>query len=540
MEQIKLLDCTLREAPLNGLNFGPRFLHKFISGLEKTKIDFIEVGFLKDVNYENGSAIFSDVTQIEEYLLNKDKDIKYVALMDVGRFSANTLSNYDGKSVDGIRICFKKGEEREALKVAEQIREKGYLVFIQHVDTLGYSDEEIVSFINEVNKLNPYAYSIVDTFGAMYQSDVRHLYEIVSQCLNRNIRLGFHSHNNLMLANSNSQEFVRIASDDNRCIMVDASVLGCGRGAGNTHTELMMEFLNQKCVKKYDVNELLDVIDMYMPILQQKCAWGYSIPYFISGIHNAHVFNVKQLLKRHNIKSRDLRAIIELLNEEEKKKYDYSLLEKLYVKYFNNEVDDGVARKRLKEEMKGRKLLLLAPGKSLRSEKRRILQFILKENPVIIGVNNIIEDYRTDYLFFSGIKRFEMVNQSKVESRFIITSNIKQEQGKKEYIINYLSLIKYGWVNIDNSAILLLRLLISLNVSSIFVAGLDGYAFSGRDNFYCDELSNDKIDYKDMKLLNEEMRGMLWDVRNECKRKNIYFKFITESLYDDIWESNDV
>lgn len=133
-----------------------------------------------------------------------------------------------------------------------------------------------------------------------------------------------------------------------------------------------------------------------------------------------------------------------------------------------------------------------------------------------------------------------MVNQSKVESRFIITSNIKQEQGKKEYIINYLSLIKYGWVNIDNSAILLLRLLISLNVSSIFVAGLDGYAFSGRDNFYCDELSNDKIDYKDMKLLNEEMRGMLWDVRNECKRKNIYFKFITESLYDDIWESNDV
>lgn len=74
------------------------------------------------------------------------------------------------------------------------------------------------------------------------------------------------------------------------------------------------------------------------------------------------------------------------------------------MKYFNNEVDDGVARKRLKEEMKGRKLLLLAPGKSLRSEKRRILQFILKENPVIIGVNNIIEDYRTDYLFLAELR----------------------------------------------------------------------------------------------------------------------------------------
>lgn len=80
-----------------------------------------------------------------------------------------------------------------------------------------------------------------------------------------------------------------------------------------------MEFLNRKYGTEYNVNELLDLIDMQMPVIEQKCTWGYSIPYFISGLHNAHVFNVNQLLKRHNIKSRDLRAIIELLSEQEKR-----------------------------------------------------------------------------------------------------------------------------------------------------------------------------------------------------------------------------
>lgn len=75
MEQIKLLDCTLREAPLNGLRYGSRFLYNFINGLEKTKVDFIEVGFLKDGIYENGSAVFSDVLQINNYLLNKKRTL---------------------------------------------------------------------------------------------------------------------------------------------------------------------------------------------------------------------------------------------------------------------------------------------------------------------------------------------------------------------------------------------------------------------------------------------------------------------------------
>ena len=49
MKMINLLDCTLREAPIKDLVYGEFFLSRYIAGLEKTRVDFIELGFLKDV-----------------------------------------------------------------------------------------------------------------------------------------------------------------------------------------------------------------------------------------------------------------------------------------------------------------------------------------------------------------------------------------------------------------------------------------------------------------------------------------------------------
>ena len=49
---------------------------------------------------------------------------------------------------------------------------KGYQVCVQHVDTMGFFDEEIIDFIEKVTEFKPLAYSVVDTFGAMYEEDM--------------------------------------------------------------------------------------------------------------------------------------------------------------------------------------------------------------------------------------------------------------------------------------------------------------------------------------------------------------------------------
>ncbi len=296
MRKINLLDCTLREAPIKGLVLGHNYIKKFINALEISNIDIIECGFLKNMPHNPDSTIFQYVEEIEPYLQNKKEGTLYVALVDYGRYDLKYLSNYNGKSIDGIRICFKKEERFDVFEYAKAIKDKGYKVFFQNVDTMSYSDIELKSIdgiricfkkeerfdvfeyakaikdkgykvffqnvdtmsysdiellevIERVNELKPYAYSIVDTFGAMYAEDLRHIYSIVNHNLDKDIILGFHAHNNLMLANANTQEFVNLACNE-REINIDSSILGCGRGAGNSHTECLVEFLNKKFDQK--------------------------------------------------------------------------------------------------------------------------------------------------------------------------------------------------------------------------------------------------------------------------------------------------
>lgn len=62
--------------------------------------------------------------------------------------------------------------------------------------------------------------------------------------------------------------------------------------------------------------------------------------------------------------------------------YDREYIEKLYVSYQENVVDDNDAKKELIELLLNRKILILAPGKSLLTEKDKIKQYWKNENPI--------------------------------------------------------------------------------------------------------------------------------------------------------------
>lgn len=528
MKRIRLLDCTLREAPLDDLMWGNINLRKMIEGMAKSKIDIIECGFLKDEKYLVGSSSFNRVEEIEKILVNKDRNVLYTVLVDYGRYDLKNLSVNNGLSIDAIRVCFKKNEIFEVLDYAQSIRELGYEVCIQHVDTMAYTDEEIIDFIKKVNEFKPFSYSIVDTFGAMYQQDMLHYYELAEKYLDNDIVLGFHAHNNLMLADANVQRFISEILPG-RHVIVDASLFGCGRGAGNAHTELVAEFINKTIEPTYDTNGLLDLIDTVVVPMQDVVDWGYSIPYFIAGINNAHSFNVKYLMDRHNIKFKDLCEIIGKLDVNEKKKYDYELLESLYVDHFSYKVNDEATIQGLSLEFNNREILLLASGKSILTERDKISKFIEDKNPIVIGVNNYIDGYSLDYIFYSGVHRYNLLKYQDLGTKtdIILTSNINAGEDCNHKIVDYRSLIKLGWKNFDSSAILLLRLLIKCNVSNINIAGMDGY-LEKNDTFYKKELETGLDSDARLSHRNDNI-AMLKDLNKD--HPNVNINFITTSIY---------
>lgn len=536
---ISILDCTLREAPINNMMFGVHLSERILTGLIKANVDIVECGFLKNQEHIQGSTIFNRAEEIEDFTGEKNTDTMYVALVDYGRYDLKFLSEKTKEEIDGIRICFKKGEQDLVIPYAEEIMNKGYKVFIQHVDTGGYSDQEILSFLEKINKLHPYAYSIVDTFGTMYAGDVRRIANLVDYNLDKDIKLGFHGHNNLLMANANAQEFIS-EMYHKRDIMVDSAILGCGRGAGNANTELLISYINSLYHGHYNLNATLDIIDGEMPLVLEMCTWGYSMPYVISGLHSSHVFNVNYLLKKHNIKLRDLRNIIEMLDDKQRKAYDYGLLDRLYLDYFGKRVDDSKTIEYIREVVK-KPVLILAPGKSITIYKNRVLDCISKEHPVIISLNGKMEGYDEDIIFFSSCNRYDsfieyQTGDSDSKTVRLVTSNIKKASTGSEYVVDFQSIAKSGWVNFDSSAILLLRFLIQNDCKNIFIAGMDGFTTEKWDNYYSEKYITDVLP-EDLLLLDRELKEMLLDIKKDLRRTKTEIVFVTPSHYGQLFDN---
>lgn len=532
----KLLDCTLRDgAYLIDKKFGDPVIRGIIHGLIAAKTDFIEIGFLQDDGFGEGKTVFNNSCDAEKFIPNDRGNSLFTVLADYSRYTISNLDTYTGRSFDAVRECFFKHEREKAIDVCREIKKKGYLLFVQPVDILGYTDSEILDLISQVNQVEPYCFSIVDTFGSMYADDLQRVFSIIDHNLRPDCRIGFHSHNNLQMSNALSQEFLMI-SYGKRDVVVDATISGMGRGAGNTPTELVMQYMVDKLGYTYDINSLLDIIDSQMENVRTRCEWGYSTPFFLAGCYSAHVNNIAYLKQKNSIRSRDIRYILNKVGAEKRKRYDYDLLESTYIDYLRSEVDDSNGMTYLEKAISGKSVLVLAPGRTIASYGEVINGYVRLHNPVIIAVNFIPDSIAVDYLYISNVKRYGYLSMSERFSQVkkILTSNIMTEDDES-VIVSFTRLIKCGFSHVDNSTMMLLRLLDQLNVASIAIAGMDGYGSKNVSTNYANETLEVANTYDDPIVLNQDISHMLRDYI-ETRKNDISLSFITPSIFSNIIE----
>lgn len=533
--QIQLLDCTLRDgAYIVDSMFGEPALRGILKKLNEANVDIIECGWLKNKEHEVGSTFFHVPGDMKKYFGKRNPNTTFVAMIDWDRYDLSQLPVCDGESIDAIRVVFPQAHFKEGIALGKIICDKGYKVFFQAANTLGYSDEELIELAEEVNKVKPEALSVVDTFGAMYGSDLERIVKLLDEYLAEGIKLGFHSHNNQQLSFALSMQFAEMLEKSGREGIIDASLCGMGRGAGNATTELVANYLNRKQHGNYDMNAILDAIDMYMGYFQANYRWGYSTPYFIAGMYCTHVNNIAYLLNNHRTTAKDMNYIIESLSPEDRKHYDYDLLENKYLEYCSQSVDDEETVRYLADSIGGRPVLLLLPGKSVVEQSDRIGKYIADENPVVVGVNAITEGYDYTWLFFANPTRYiyakDIYQKIFEKSSKIIASNIKTQPRENEWIVNFSQLIKRGWEHFDNSGLMCLRLMNRLRVQKVVIAGFDGFGDSYEESYA--DISLPHINPgKKWEELNEEIRDMLSDFKSATEGK-MEIKFLTESIYE--------
>lgn len=535
MKRVNILDCTLRDGGyLIDSQFGNTAIKGSIRGLTESGVDVIECGFLKDEPHQNGNTIFNNAAQIRPFLPEDRKQASYVCLADYSRYHIDNLEPYDGSSIDGVRACFFKEERYDVIAFCRSIVEKGYKLYVQPVDILGYTDAELLELIEAINDLEPYAFSIVDTFGSMYREDLQRVFYLIHHNLWTNAKIGFHSHNNLQMSFSLSQDFIEM-SQGLRNVVIDSSMAGMGRGAGNTNTELVMQYMNRKFNSGYDINIILDLIDNYIDGFHNQYEWGYSIPYFLAGSHSAHVNNISYLSTKAGIASRDINFLLNRLKVTDRKRYDYDLLETTYLEYLNTQCEDEATIEQLKKALCGQDILILLPGHTLVSHKEVIDEYCRNKCPVVISVNLLSKDYPIHYAYFSNKNRYQYWRSATHFSDYkkIVTSNVTTSEEKDQYIIDFTRLVKCGWQQLDNSGILLLRLLDLMDVKSIAIAGFDGYSHNSNNQNYVQKSMEKTRNTLQAEDANRDIRSMLEDYRN-TRNSTCSIKFITPSQFEGV------
>ena len=540
MKNIRILDCTLRDGGRIINCAFPDSETKDISyRLASAKIDIIEVGFLRDpakVNYHGNSTFFTDVDQIRPFV-KKDSHAKYVAFIDYELYNFDTLKPYDGTSIDGVRVGFTKksfdSQKEDIIHCLNSVKRKGYMLFIQGVNSLGYSDKEYLELLELVNEIHPNGFGMVDTYGAMYVDDVDRIYTLVDHNMSEDIAIDFHSHNNFQLSFAFAQEIIRL-SNGKRQVILDGTLNGMGKGAGNLNTELIVDYMVRKRNYDYDLDAIFDIIDDYILNYHTLHSWGYSIPALMGGIYKSHPNNIIYLTEKFRLATKDIKYIISMIDPQLRMRYDYDNIKRLYQDYNHTKVDDHQALKSIKERLEGKKVLLLLPGNSISKYKQDILRNVEKNNLSVIMVNFIDDDFlKYDCLAFWGSKkRYDHFKAKRQLVQSILTSNVESDNSS-DIVVNYDSFIDRTKEYSDNTMLMLLRVLNRIDITSYFIAGFDGFTNKG-DNYCYTNNSEERFLLK-YKEINNAIEAYLKSFA-ETVGDRLKVVFLTPSIYKGILE----
>lgn len=527
---LEVLDCTLRDGGyINDWMFGKKTIRSILDKLEQAKIDIIECGFLTRMVKEEDCSLWGSVEQIGRALPQRKRTAMFVAMIAIGEkeLQPSELSPCDGSSITGIRLTFHKAEIEKAVDWAGILMGKGYKVFMQPVGTVFYSDLELLRLVEKINALSPYAFYIVDTLGSMYRNEVSHRFYLIDENLKPEVKLGFHGHNNLQLAFSNAQVLGKIQT--RRPLILDSSVYGMGRGAGNLPTELITQYINRKIAPRYDVSLVMDIYDEYISAIRREHEWGYTMPYHIAASNVCHPNYAAFLLNRQTLTMKDIEKIIQSIPEKFRVLYDQELIERLYTEFQSNKIDDSAAVEALTRMIEGRKILMLAPGGSLLSAYGDIMDFIERESPFVITVNFADADYRPDACFVSNHKRVDSIRREMGEMGalpMILTSNIPCE-GEDCLYVDYTRYLNSDRMVSDNAGLMLLKLLGRCGAKQIYLAGFDGFHHRHNENYYSRELQlevDEELVQEKQKRIREQLALL---------SGSLQISFLTPSVYEE-------
>jgi 4-hydroxy 2-oxovalerate aldolase len=279
MKSTKTLDCTLRDGGYYTLwDFDSELVDSYYDAMENLPIDYVEIGYRSQAL----PGYYGEFFYCPESVMQKAKagmpSKKLAVLLDAKNIELNTLGDILKPCqpyITLIRIAVAPASFEKAVALAKAIKPMGFeIAFNVMYMSEWLKNPDFLNGLSEIEGLVDFFY-MVDSYGGVTPSDVKELAQEVQS--KASLNLAFHGHNNLELGLINT-----LTAIENGCQMVDSTITGMGRGAGNLKTELLLTYLAAKSDVDINFNKLATVVEKFED-LNKSHNWGTSLPYMVSG-----------------------------------------------------------------------------------------------------------------------------------------------------------------------------------------------------------------------------------------------------------------
>lgn len=338
-KQIYVLDATLRDGGQglddlfnNGFTdkcYTPEAKRKIISLLEDSDVEIIELGAMgPSVEDKSKFSIYQNIEDLSQFLpAKRKKSTMYVGLYIGPDTDIDLIPDWNPTLVQGIRVILRYSELQKSLDYCAALAKKGYKVFVQPMLTMRYTDTELNLIIKYANDMGAFACYFVDSYGYMEPKDIKRLFDYYDTRLNKDIRIGFHAHNNMNLAYTNVRFFINL--DTERELIVDSCATGMGQGAGNMQTELLLPYMNEHFGKQYNYEPVLEICDYLDTEMIPANLWGYSVTRLLPAVYKTAYKYALMMRNKYHLSFTDMNKILRDMPDEMRNRYTKENLEKL-------------------------------------------------------------------------------------------------------------------------------------------------------------------------------------------------------------------
>ncbi len=284
---IKVLDCTIRDGGLmNNSRFEDDFVRAVYQTLVAAGVDYMEIGYKGDKKIyspkEYGTWKFCTEEDMRRIIGDSDATLKLSVMADVERTDYhNDILPKSQSVLSMIRVATYIHQIPAAMDMIKAVHDKGYETTINLMATSVVPEHELDEALALLAKTEVEVIYLVDSYGSFYSEEIRDLTRKYIHYAEKNgKKVGIHAHNNQQLAYANTIEALVLGAS-----YLDSTLGGLGRGAGNCPTELLLGFLKNP---KFHLRPVLQCLQEQIVPMREKIAWGFDIPYMLTGQRNMH------------------------------------------------------------------------------------------------------------------------------------------------------------------------------------------------------------------------------------------------------------